>query len=179
MPRTIDDVLKFRGDLSPFLVHLTRDLAPTDAPERLRQMLQTRQLSQSGRQISDARFGRVTVGMSQPDLARFFGAISFTETPLAEVHSMLDIEHRSSDFKPYGLVFVKDRLIGNGVEPVIMLNNLGADKDPVVRAFCRLIDTDPGIAESVLPLIAFFGTRLTSPGAPQQTAQVDFSWERE
>src|SRR5947209_6069355 len=113
--RPIDDILKFRGDIPPFLVHLTRNLDNVTAKERLRSILNQGQLHASERQISDARFGTFTNNMSAADLKRFFGAVCFTETPLSEVHCLLEIQYRNVNLEPYGLVFLKQKLIQRSV----------------------------------------------------------------
>jgi len=55
--------------------------------------------------ISDARWG---MHPGEVDHAGdFLRAVSFTETPVSEVHCLLEIENRRIELAPYGLVFLK------------------------------------------------------------------------
>jgi len=177
--RTIDDILKFRSDIPPFLVHLTRDLDPTGAKERLHQILQERALRSGSTAISDARFGTYTNGWEVPKLVRYFGAVCFTETPLDEVHCLLDIQYRNVNLKPYGLVFLKEKLKAKSVGPVFYFNNEYRDKSSIIRKLCELIDTDEESAARLLPMISNFGNKITPVGTVAQDGKVDFLWERE
>lgn len=130
--------------------------------------------------MSDARFGMYTSGMSGARKQKLFSAICFTETPLNEVHCLLEIGYRDVALQPYGLVFLKERLACRGVSPVLYFNNKKADKDEVFQALCSLKDTHTGQAEQILPLIAVFGEKIQAPGtAERPTGAVDFRWERE
>ena len=40
----------------------------------------------------------------------YFSAVCFTETPLNEIYSLLEISRRRVNLKPYGLVFLKEKL---------------------------------------------------------------------
>lgn len=152
MPRSIDDILNFREDISPFLVHLTRATPDLVARDRLEHIIDEHQLRTSGNAISDARFGTFTNNMTAQQICRFFGAICFTETPINEVHCMLEIAYRQINLEPYGLVFLKERLKPKGVGPVFYFNNELQDKDAVIAALCGLINDNPEAAERVLPM---------------------------
>jgi len=175
--RDVDKVLLFRGDISPFLVHLTRD-TDNDARTNLENILNTQQLEYKNNSFSDARFGypqeRIeTVGH------RFFSAVSFTETPINEIHNLLEIANRQVELRPYGLVFLKDKLKIKGVSPVLYLNNFNADKITLVKALCSLIDTAPDRAEQILPYISVFGKKLLPIKGTRVHDDIDFTWERE
>lgn len=177
--RDIDDILHFRGDISPFLIHLTRRRGNVRAGEVLKKIIQEKQLVTGSDRISDARFAIRTLGMPQEDKKKFFGAVCFTETPLNEVHCLLEIRNRAVDLRPYGLVFLKDLAIERGAEPVFYINNIKGDKRGLLEALCSLIRTAPDAAARVLPLISIFGEKITPPGASTIGGQVDFRWERE
>jgi hypothetical protein len=179
MPRNIDDILNFRTDLSPFLVHLTKASGQMTARACLENIVNDRELTVSCNMISDARFGTFTNHMNEETKCRFFGAICFTETPLNEVHGMLEIAYRQVNLEPYDLVFLKSRLKQRGVGPVFYFNNEFRDKDEVVAAICDLIPNNPQAAEKLLPMISNFGYRITPPAAAVQQGRVDFLWERE
>lgn len=130
-------------------------------------------------EISDARFAIYTADMKSEDKRKYFGAISFTETPLSEVHCLLEIDKRSVNLEPYGLVFIKDRCALRGVNPVLYINNILGDKQKLLSALGSLISTKPEAAAQVLPLLAVFGKKITPPGSVEIEGEVDFRWERE
>lgn len=177
--RDISDILLFRGDISPFLAHLTRNLNGVDAKSRLEKILNDKQLLPGPSLVSDARFGGNTLDMDPDQKKLFFGAVCFTETPVSEAHCLLEIGGRTVNLEPYGLVFIKDKLKSRGVSPVIYLNNEMGNVDAAVYALFSLKDTDPEGAEKILPLVAVFGQKVQPPNAPPQTGNVDFTWERE
>jgi hypothetical protein len=176
--REIDKILLFRNDISPFLVHLTRD---TDkfAKSNLESILDSQSLIYGPVPFSDARYGLDLSFLTPAVKLNFFSAISFTETPLPEIHNLLDIARRQTDLKPYGLVFIKSKLKSKGVSPVVYINNMNGDKDHVVRALCSLIHSDSQAAMQILPLIAIFGRYLKPVGGTYHEGDVDFTWERE
>lgn len=178
--RTVTDILLFRADISPFLAHLTRTFEGVGASARLEQVLSQRQLRPGPSRVSDARFGGNTVDMSPAELQRFFGAVCFTDTPLSEVHCLLEIEGRAVNLEPYGLVFLRDRLKARRVTPVMYLNNETGDIDAAMYALFGLKDLAPDAAERILPLLAVFGQKIRPPGAAARPpGRVDFTWERE
>ena len=180
MTRNIEDVLYFRDDISPFLAHLTRDRdGELDARSALEQIIRDGVLKPSVEPISDAKYGIRTSGMKSEDIQRFFNAICFTETPLSEIHCLLDIAYRKVNLKPYGLVFLKHNLRMVGVSPVLYFNNENMDKDTVFQAICSLINTHPGEAAQILPLVSVFGKSILAPGATPNRIDIDFLWERE
>jgi hypothetical protein len=119
--------------------------------------------------ISDARF----FISSAEKKNQFCRAVSFTETPLNEIHCLLEIEGRRVQLEPYGLVFLKEKLQKKGVAPVFYLNNELNDKGIVLQALCTWIENYPEHAKKIIPLISTFGAGLLSRG------RIDFSWERE
>lgn len=179
MSRPIDDILNFRSDISPFLVHLTKKTEKNTASEILKLILQEQKLQASSNPVSDARFGILTSNWVEDKLKRNFGAICFTETPLNEIHCLLEIEYRNVNLEPYGLVFIKENLQATGVSPVFYINNYPDDKNAVMQKLCdALIDNEE--AAKILPLFANTGIKLTSPYSQiKQTEKVDFMWERE
>jgi hypothetical protein len=184
--RDINDILNFRTDISPFLVHLTKP-KPRPFPHRdrpahyiLEKILEERSLVAGQTSVSDARFGMYTADLNDDERRELFGAICFTETPISEIHNLLEIEGRAVDLSPYGLVFLKEQLQSRGVSPVLYFNNFAGDKDPIFQALCGLVETDRDAALEVLPLMSVFGERVRAPGAQQvPPGIVDFRWERE
>lgn len=190
MTRNIEDILQFRSDLSPFLIHLTRSRVEGDffqertvsATKILEKIIAERKLEWK----DDGFLSAAKYGISERDYnsvdKKFFGATCFTETPLNEVHCLLDIPGRQVNLDPFGLVFLKKKLTPKGVAPAIYLNNTKGDKDQIVRALCALIKSNAVVAKEVLPLITFFGKKLIRPGEAEESTPVgemDFYWERE
>lgn len=133
--RSINDILDFRTDVSPFLVHLTRTADGRSAHERLKCIIQQRRLEAGNDRISSASFGLDDAqSRAKKD---YFRAVCFTETPLDQIHCLLDIENRKVNLEPYGLVFLRESLQGRGVSPVLYLNNELGDKGNTV---CSLAD---------------------------------------
>src|SRR5687768_9892994 len=109
--RNIEDILFFRSDISPFLVHLTRDNSTLKSARKvLKKILQQQQLVSGITPVSDARFGMYTDNLGDETKRLLFSAICFTETPISEVHCLLDIAYRNIELKAYGIVFLKERL---------------------------------------------------------------------
>lgn len=190
--RRINDILLFREDISPFLVHLTRDVIEEvsknnfkvlkTAKTVLEKIISDRQLEIGNPTVSDARYGieYYNSKLSLEDKKKFFSAICLTETPINEIHCLLEIGYRQINLQPYGLVFLKERLEERGVSPVFYMNNKKDDKDEVIRAMCSLIWSHPNQASELLPLISVFGNKFTTPdGRTKQMGSIDFRWERE
>jgi hypothetical protein len=129
--------------------------------------------------ISDARWGVSMHKLSDAQRRKYFGATCFTETPIAEIHRLLDVRYRQVNLQPYGLVFLKDNVAKAGVSPVFYLNNEPGDADLSVQALCSLIDTKPTSARRPLPLVSFFGKKINPVGAQLAMGRMDFRWERE
>lgn len=176
--RSIEDILKFRGDISPFLVHLTKGTGTQSATQVLQTIIAARRIIPGVREVSDLRFGGHAI--PEEERPRFFGATCFTETPLGEVHCLLDIRYRAVNLDRYGLVFMKQSLLTQEVSPVFYLNNETADKYPMAQALYQIAQQTPEVAEKLLPLFCVFGQKLRSPNAEGRPyGRVDFRWERE
>jgi hypothetical protein len=178
--REIEDILHFRTDISPFLVHLTRDLGALTAPAALYSIIDDGCLKCSLNPISDVRFGIHFSEVNDLTADGFFSAICFTETPLNEIHSLLEIENRQIDLAPYGLVFLKENLANKGVSPVLYINNKNGDKDPVFVALGSLTSSHRDEALELLPLFAVYGKKIKGVGAGRHSpGKNEFIWERE
>ena len=178
--RDINEILQFRTDISPFLVHLTRAQNGNSAKDVLKKILKEHKLRQSGKKISDARFGIDDRKIEDEEKKNLFSAICFSETPLNEIHSLLDIKGRKVKLEPYGLVFLKEQLAKKNVSPVFYINNEADDKNKILKALITLREEFPFEANCILPLLAVFGQKVTAPNArARQNGKIDFSWERE
>lgn len=174
-------MLYFRNDISPFLVHLTRCFNQKSPRENLEAILSEDKLRYGPKAISDAKYGYDYSKLTDNIEKQFFQAISFTETPINEVHNLLEIAGRGIDLQPYGLVFHKYRLKEKGVSPVLYINNSEGDKDALIQELCSLIVKQPGAAAQLLPFIAIYGKKLNPVGGHSsgESDEKDFTWERE
>jgi hypothetical protein len=184
--RKIEEIKKYRSDYCPFLTHLTRDKDDEGGPtakEALIKILTEKKFEASCAEISAAKFGvhMPTKDKWERDEKKLlFSAICFSETPIHELQSLLHIEGRLNQLKPYGLILIKERLIRKHVSPVFYINNELADKDGLVQELMKLRDLNLKVAHELLPLLQVFGKRLTAPKAKLQSKnEVDFCWERE
>lgn len=199
--RKIANILRFRSDIAPYLTHLTRDYItiasePTDAKDNLKSILTEEKLyadrSNVSANVSDARYGGYTSGMNDQEKLTYFSAVCFTETPLEEIHCLLEIDQRQIDLQPYGLVFRKERLLDKGVCPVLYLNNTTVrangdisaphPQDSVIEFLFGMVG-DPNateVAKKLLPLVSSFGPYIKGPQQSQRRKDTkNFLWERE
>jgi hypothetical protein len=182
MTRKIGNILNFRIDISPFLVHLTKTDDVSDAKAKLMSILDVRRLVRGCNAISAMRFAEGCNFSDQEIVKQYLSAICFTETPLSEIHTMLDIEGRRIDLQPYGLVFIKDRLKQKGVSPVLYLNTYYQDEEvnkliDLLWKVRELNDEYKEYTKRLFPLISSFGLKLRRE--PNDESIVDFYWERE
>lgn len=198
--REIEDILLFRNDISPFLVHLTKNTSKRSAKENLENILKERKLeyglideykaeldkklrhddlkSRIPNFMSPANYCTDLYKLTIKDAIKYFHAISFTETPLDQIHNLLEIGRRNVELEPYGLVFIKKELENKGVMPVWYINNINDDKQPIIEQIVQaLIERSPNDAYKILPFIAIFGKGFKRPGS--KDVKVDFRWERE
>jgi len=182
--REINKVLLFREDISPFLVHLTRETTyagdPRSAQANLLNILVYKKL-EPGECLSDARNGYNYRRLTPEQQKEFFNAICFTETPISEIHCLLEIDQRQINLAPYGIVFLKENLRDMDVSPAIYINNYNGNNDDIFHELCLIIEHNPDIARKLLPLISVFGKKIIQPGYLERIneATVDFLWERE
>lgn len=178
MRRAIKDVLAFRSDISQFLVHLTKNSDGLAAKDRLKDMLNTGILRQSGNPVADSRW---RLPFTHTLFTELTSAICFTETPLSQIHCLLNIAKRQVNLEPYGLVFMKDRLQGMHISPVHYINNWADDAVDMFDAYRFLADsaTHGDAAQRILPLLSLYGHYLEALNGKKQTGKQDFYWERE
>jgi len=181
MGKNIEDVLNFREDISPFLVHLTRRTDTKSARMVLEDIILSNGLRQSGKEISDVKWGCRSLQWDEQKKKNLFSSVCFTETPLNEIHCLLDINKRQVELEPYGLVFLKSRLIRKNVSPVFYLNNYGRSMDETIRTLGEIVasDTYSTSLHKLFPLFSSIGYKYELPSSGPDKAIIDFSWERE
>lgn len=186
MPRrSIKDLLARRGDLSTFLVHLTRGEGPNDqaraldAKSRLKGILNQRGIQAK----SPFGVGTSIIRRNRSRLLDTQNCACFTETPLEHIEALLGeitTPHgtpRECQFQPYGVAFTK--LLGRmtGINPILYIENRGRRnlRACVTKAIADAIErSSGGRLDPVLSLAPF----LDALGAVGET-QYEFSWERE
>lgn len=202
--RDIANILPFRSDIASYLTHLTRDYYTGDvkslAKDNLKSILTEEKLyadrSNDSTNISDARYGGYTSDMGTQEQLTYFSAVCFTETPLEEIHCLLEIKQRQIDLQPYGLVFRKESLLGKGVCPVLYLNNTTVrangdisephPQDSVIEFLFGIManpdapENELEVARKLLPLVSSFGPYIKGPQQRQRRKdKKNFLWERE
>jgi hypothetical protein len=173
--KNVHDVLLFRNDISPFLIHMTKNDGYSSAQEKIGKIFSDGYLERGKTAISTMRFAAGCDENNDKIINDYLSAISFTETPLNEIHTMFDLAYRGIDLQPYGLVFIKEKLMKAGVSPVLYLNTY-FEKDKtkkVVDALWGLKDHSPDQARLLFPLISTFGEQFFYDKIE------DFIWERE
>jgi hypothetical protein len=118
VPKRIEELLHRRHDLSTFVVHLTRNFGEADARANLLDIL-----------IGMVIEARTPMGVgsayftTDPAFAATQRTVCFTETPLEQIWMMCeDIEGRTVQLQPYGLVFTKTWARRKGANPVMYVD---------------------------------------------------------
>lgn len=176
MSVSIQDVLSRRGDLSTFLVHLTRPIAEANAFDSLRAIIADRRLRAATPmgwakyQDEDERRDR----QSQR-------TVCFSETPLQHVHSLFaEIEGRAIRLAPYGLAMTKVVARRVGINPIwyVDMTTRGGREWEEARALDELREAAIAAGDfhnsAVAKLLPFFEHMGTWP-----SSQKEFWWERE
>ncbi len=195
---TKQEVLDLRGDLSPYLIHLTRgggctlkaDAHPgltTDQTLQLnarnslieiinqKVILARSAFSYFNRKVPLHWNGRQVSNHGSLVNREWLLAVCFTETPVDHIHVQCQrILGRKLPFEPYGLAFFEESVRPRG-NPLFYF-----DTDNVsIRAAMDALVADPlcQTFRDFLPLVETFG-RPTHPHATQ-AKEIDFRWERE
>lgn len=179
--RQIDDVLHFRRDLSPFLTHLTKATDEKSAKQVLSEIISSKKLRQSEVEISDIRFQYPWTHEADYDAKKkaLTCCICFTESPLDQLHCLLDIANRTVDLSGFGLVFLRDKLKTKHVCPCVYLNNWTDDFDSVIKSLATWGWSNHTEAQRLLPLISAYGNKLPNKNGAKGEGIQDFYWERE
>jgi len=113
-----------RGDLSKYMVHLTRDDSSTypggqAATDNFSSILNDLEIRAYG---AHCLHGKQVKALGD-DVEELFKVSCFTETPLSELGNLLNVGWRKVYLEPYGFVFDRDFLLQNGAQNVTYINN--------------------------------------------------------
>lgn len=196
MSLTRDQVIQKRGDLSQFLIHLTRtgtltlrkDVHPhltqdlivnRTARERLKNLLTEKKI----KALSPFGYFKYKIPMTYPNgyvhnknsnvIRNWLKAACFTETPLDHIYIQTQpIEGRNLHFESYGLAFKEEFIRQQGGSPVMYFESTN---QPVKAALdAMMISQDALKFKTMMPFYEAFGRRIYGQGS-----DVDFRWERE
>jgi hypothetical protein len=161
-----------RGDLSRFLVHLTRNnKADFGADGRSARgsfiaIWNSRKIrARKVHCLHQKRMREQPVGFR-----RKFSVCCFSETPLSQVSELLDIPDRQVNLAPYGFVFPREFLVRKGAQQVHYINRYaGSEQSRAAdRVFWTAVESECG--DPTWRLIPFWSA---------MDERCDFSWERE
>jgi hypothetical protein len=118
VPKPIRELLHRRNDLGTFLVHLTKDAPDHPARDNLLNILV--HCTVEARSVMGLA---TTYAVEDEQLANTQRTVCFTETPLEHIWMMCeDIENRSVNMRPYGIVLTKTWARRKGVNPVFYVD---------------------------------------------------------
>ena len=187
------DIKKLRGDLSPFLIHLTRNgtyrkwkdihnLPKDDRPE-LKADKSLRRIIQDCQIEARSPFGYFNYKVKYKDKnidskiqRHWLKATCFTETPVEHIHVQFqEIAGRQCSFQKYGLAFFEEAVREKNGNPIMYFNT----KNDHIRNSLDVIPISDKCEEMkhLLPFYEGFGPPLFSSWFSPTT--VDFRWERE
>lgn len=176
MSVSIQDALRTRGDLSTFLVHLTRARENATALDALTTIIAERRLRAA------TPMGWAKYQDEHQDQGRQTQrTVCFSETPLQHVQTLFaDIEGRSIHLVPYGVALTKIVARRVGVNPIwyVDMTTRGGRRWEEARALDELregaIASGNFHGSAVAKLLPFF-----EPMGSWPNSRKEFWWERE
>lgn len=187
------DIKRLRGDLSPFLIHLTRngtykrwedipspledDGKALNAEDSLRSIIESREIQ------ARSPFGYFNFSVSYKSnnpnskiQRSWLKSVCFTETPIDHIHIQFNnILGRHFSFQKYGLAFFEESIRSHLGNPVMYFNTVNKD----MRDSLDTIPTSDECSrmKHILPFFEGFGPPLFPKNPP--ISEIDFRWERE
>ncbi len=176
--RTIEEVRNLRGDLSHFLIHLTRDHFSTHSGKRipvttvkksLNFILQNDRIQ--GLLSPVGQFSHKSYTTVRPQDLQ---AVCMTETPIEQIYLFVNISDRNLKFRSHGLAFSAEELSHSPVHapPVFYLSQPASRDFHFVDQFHRLERLHYSSFKDVLYLFDRFGKHVGG-------GDYNFRWERE
>lgn len=195
---TKQQLLDSRGDLSPFLIHLTRSgdlkldkdiysltqdkVIQITAKTSLEAIIKSRRIEAKSAfgyfnyKVPYKRADGKVLNSTSHVRRDWLRSVCFTETPIDHVHlQMQPIYGRQLHFEPYGLAFKEEVVRGLNGNPVLYVQTTNQN---IRLAFDQLVTQPLAMAfKSMMPLVEGFGTPwFPRPYGPNE---IDFRWERE
>ncbi|WP_309398864.1 abortive infection system antitoxin AbiGi family protein [Cerasicoccus maritimus] len=174
-----DDDPRIRGDISKFLVHLTRDTEELDARDNLISILRAKKIE--ARNFHCLFSPKLRRSLLTPVLKNAFKTVCFTETPLDQIHKLTAENFpRRIRLKPYGLVFWRDALVQKGANPAIYVNGDGTSlREFLIAEFDRHFKGITAL-KSLREKEAYYKEIVSYYSLINlMSSKHDFSWERE
>jgi hypothetical protein len=163
-----------RGDLSRFVIHLTRDDRDTfDEGAKARSNFLSILTGKVIHPYQPHCLFNKKLSALPANIVKSFRVSCFTEIPLDQIHLVTGlIEDRQVKLEPYGFVFRREFIIRNGGQPAIYINSY--DGNMWLReSMDNMFDTAVERADPSDPQWRLF------PYANAMHERCDFSWERE
>lgn len=118
-----------REDLSPYLVHVTRNntnhfpKSGMDASHSFNQIWNERVIK--ARRVLCMHRERILE--EDVDIQKKFKVACFTETPLSQIKRFIGVSRRDFRFEAYGFIFTKETMLVKGASPALYINQYGTD----------------------------------------------------
>ncbi|MBD1931722.1 MULTISPECIES: abortive infection system antitoxin AbiGi family protein [Cyanophyceae] len=112
---------KNREDISRFLTHLTREYEKIEALDNLVNILKHKKIE--ARNIHCLFKHQIEKLDYDDDFKKYFHTVCLTETPLHQIRILTSDIKREVKLQPYGLVFLKDRLLQKAANPAIYISS--------------------------------------------------------
>jgi hypothetical protein len=132
----IEDLLARRGDLSTFIVHLTRETEDGKSPRA-----NLRSILRAGKIEARTAFGAAVNKLQSSKDRESQNCVSFSETPLEHLYCLVQkIPKRRFRLSSYGLAFTKMKARGMGVNPVWYVDITPSGQEWLMNPVNALID---------------------------------------
>lgn len=115
------DHTKNREDISRFLTHLTREYKKSAALDNLVNILKHKKIE--ARNIHCLFKHQIEILKYPDEFKKRFHTVCLTETPLHQIRILASDIKRKVMLQPYGLVFLKDKLLQKAANPAIYLSS--------------------------------------------------------
>ena len=168
----VSEAVRGRDDISPFLVHLTRDNSEShpdgkSARKNLVSIYNTERVRATGHHCLYSH----EIRKLSTEIENKCKVTCFTEVPLSQLGKVVrDIPGRKIKLEPYGLVFSKKTLVAAGAQPAIYVNSYpGFTRHRAAyREMFNVAKKDPSSKFwEILPFVNVMNEKH------------DFAWERE
>lgn len=176
-----------RRDLSPYVLHLTRDYEDTFAPDNLVSILESKRI-EARTPLGVAVKHLEQIGCEASGFMDCQQVACFSETPLDSLHGLIDPGvWRRNHFRAYGVAFTRETMLDYGANPVWYLNTFPSRRafEWLVRSVNDLIDDAAQDRKKQPDVLTWRGSRIANLTPFIETIgewgekKKDFSFERE